>query len=102
MPQKEDQQRLKRHGKLATHVLDSEHVDAAVDELLSKVEVVLEGVLAVLLGVGDISGVALQRRANRQLKVGVFCSRNSKRTIAASTTPPAFFAASIPRRMFSM
>ena len=34
-------------GKLATHVLDREHVNAAVDELLSKVEVVLERVLAV-------------------------------------------------------
>jgi hypothetical protein len=42
----------------SSHVLDSEDVDTAVDELLGKVEIVLESVLG-LLRVGDISGIAL-------------------------------------------
>ena len=40
-----------------SHILNSEHVNSLLDELVDQVEVVLEGVLG-LLGVGEISRVA--------------------------------------------
>ena len=43
-----------------TYVLDGENVDAAVNELLGEVEVVLEVVLARLLRVGEVTSVALK------------------------------------------
>ena len=44
----------------SAHIFNGQNVNAAVDELLSELEVVLERVLAVTLGVGNIARVALQ------------------------------------------
>lgn len=79
-------------------------MDTALNELLSEVEVVLESVLRVLLRVRDISGVTLSEaiRLGVSLRSRLKEKESRQLTIAASTTPPAFFAASIPRRMFSM